>query len=186
MHQATDTDEELVARFRASGDARLAEQLVRRHTPRIRKMMYAMVLSHADADDLTQEAFLRAFRGLGTFRGEARFSTWLYRIALNTARSHLRKGRADPSPASGAPCDPEDPAASPVGRLLDLELHEQVSKAMALLSPELRAALVLTRINGLKPAEAAELENCSVVTIYWRVHKARRQLARDLQGYLKP
>jgi len=95
------------------------------------------------------------------------------------------EGGRRPVPGIWRSCDPEDPAASPVGRLLDLELHEQVSKAMALLSPELRAAIVLTGINGLKPAEAAELENCSVVTIYWRVHKARRQLERHLRSYLK-
>src|SRR5262245_60924976 len=88
------TDEQLLASYRDTRRPEVLDELLRRHVPRVRGMVYQMVLNQADADDLTQEVFLRALRGLGQFNGRACFSTWLYRVAMNTAHSFLARRRS--------------------------------------------------------------------------------------------
>ncbi|HQU44525.1 MAG TPA: sigma-70 family RNA polymerase sigma factor [Pirellulales bacterium] len=98
MTDVEPTDESLLATFRETGDAELLDVLLRRHLPRVRSTIGQLVLNDCDADDLTQEVFLRAVRGLAQFAGRARFSTWLYRVAINLSRSYLaRRGRALPA-----------------------------------------------------------------------------------------
>ncbi len=98
MDVAEATDSELVLAIQRDGAGCVAEELMRRHLPTVRGMMYQMALNHADADDLTQEVFIRAWRGLAKFHGGASFSTWLHRIAMNCAMSFLGRqiGMVDP------------------------------------------------------------------------------------------
>lgn len=149
-------------------------------------MVYQMVLNDADADELTQEIFLRAFRGIEGFQKRARFSTWLFRIALNTTRRFLAKNAKVPLQDGEGMRDRADPAAStPERALLADELSREIALGLASLSPKLRAAVVLTSIQGMGIREAADIERCTVATLYWRIHKARRILRSRLQGYLE-
>ena len=175
------TDEELAADYRASGDVRCVDTLVRRHIASVRAMIYPMVLNDADADDLTQQVFLRAAGGLGRFRGQALFSTWLYRIAVNTTRSFLSRNHRQPVTS------PDDlaeiayaAAAGPREAAMATEDGVEIAAALASLSPSLRTALTLTAIQGMSVRDAAALDGCLAATMYWRVHEARRLMRKKL------
>ena len=180
MVEAEPDDEKIVARFQESGDTELLDALVRRHVPGVRNMIYAMVLNTADADDLTQETFVRAIRGIAGFRRRARFSTWLYRIAMNTTRSFLSRKRRSPVLYRENPAESStSPNAATDNDALDPAIHA----ALASLSPRLRAAIVLTGIRGLRAREAARVEGCSAATLYWRLHQARKILRERLREH---
>ena len=140
-------------------------------------MMYQMALNHADADDLTQEVFIRAWRGLAGFRGGASFSTWLHRIAMNCAMSFLgRRARRAATPLEEAPEPPAPCGDRPDLRVSATEVDERIRAALDKLTPKLRAAIVLTVLQDCALPEAARIEGCALATMYWRVHEARRQL----------
>ena len=184
--QADDpTDEQLVERCQNAGCPPAANELVRRHLRRVRAVIFPMVLDHSVADDLTQETFLRAWRGLNGFRAEARFSTWLTRIAWNVVQDEVSRRERSATVAA----ESIETACSVTGRpdeaVLQRELDQQITAALASLSAKLRAAIVLTGLQQLSPDEAAELEGCSVATMYWRIHEARRLLEERLAGSLK-
>jgi RNA polymerase sigma-70 factor (ECF subfamily) len=174
----------LIAAFQESGDKASLEVLVRQHIGRVRSMIFSMVLNEADADDLTQEVFLRVAQALGGFRKKARFSTWLFRIAMNTTNDFLRKKQR--SPIASETELPALVAGDPVpsDQLAIREADAQISTALAALSPRLRAAITLTAIHDLETAEAARIENCTVAVMYWRVHQARQLLKAKLKGQL--
>jgi len=178
------SDEQLVSDFQQTGDRACLEALIKQHIGKVRAMIYPMVLNHADADDLTQEVFIRVVRAIGGFRSTARFSTWLYRIAMNTATDFLRKKQRRPLTEDDL-STLVDQKALPPGQLTDREADIQITAALALLRPCLRAALTLTAIHGLEPAEAARIEGCATATMYWRIHQARRLLQKKLGGKLK-
>ncbi len=178
------SDEELIAAYRASPSGEMLDELVRRHLRRVRALVFQMVLDDAAADDLTQEVFLRVFRHLASFNGRSRFSTWLYRVAMNTTHSYLasqRRSRVESWDDLPPQCDR---AATPERALLDAELGREVQRALEELPSRLRAAIVLTVLQGLDAKEAARIEGCTVATMYWRVHQARKRLARRLEEYL--
>ena len=179
------SDEDLIRIFGNDGDRAALDRLVCRHLGRVRAMVFAMVLNDADADDLTQEVFIRAVRGLPQFAGRARFSTWISRIAMNTVRTFW--ARSDrPAQATGdrlAQCV-DGRVATPDESAMADELDGQITAALAALSRPLRAAIVLTALEGVPVREAARIENCTVPTMYWRVHKARKILQRRLARYL--
>lgn len=185
MTEADPTDESLLATFRQTGDPALLDPLLRRHLPRVRSMIGQLVLNDCDADDLTQEVFLRAVRGLAQFDGRSLFSTWLYRVAVNLARSYMaRRGRLAPR-ASGERVEPAAAAhQGPSQQAAQHELEQAVEEALGTLSDKLRAAVVLVHLQGIKVEEAAEIEGCSRATMYWRVHEARRQLKKHLKDFL--
>ena len=177
-------DEQLVARSQASGCAESLDELLRRHLRKVRSLVFSMVLNHARADDLTQEVFLRAIRGLKSFRAEAKFSTWLFRIAWNVLQDERSQRETEsihskPHEALASLSDGPDRVA------LQRELDQQIEAGLAGLSPKLRAAIVLTSLQQLSAEEAAELEGCSTATMYWRIHEARRQLQARLATYLE-
>ena len=179
------SDEDLARIFRNEGDQGALDRLVRRHLSRVRAMVFAMVLNEADADDLTQEVFVRAIRGLPRFAGRARFSTWISRIAMNTVRTFWAK-RAGPVRAADdrlVECA-SGRVTAPDASAMAGELDSQITAALATLSPPLRAAIVLTALEGVPAREAARIENCTVPTMYWRVHKARKILRKQLARYL--
>lgn len=180
----TASDEELVARYRESRVDAALEELVRRHVPRVRVMIFQMVLEDSAADDLTQETMLRAIRSLASFQGRAQFSTWLYRIAMNTTHSFLDRQNRSPVVFQAELVDNGSQDFAPDREATRAELLAQVEAAIAALSPKLRAAMVLTALQGLGPREAAQIENCSEATIHSRVHEARKQLRHKLRGYL--
>ncbi len=187
MGEATRADEELVGEFQRSGDPATAAELADRYVRRIRAIIRPIVLNDADADDLTQEAMLRALRGLHGFRGGARVSTWMHRIAVNTALSFLRR-----RPARAWELAADDPATEPVAgghapdrACLGRELGDEIDRAMAALPAHLRVAVTLTMIEGMTVPAAADVAGCLAATMYWRVHAARKRLKRQLGAYLE-
>lgn len=184
-HAHETTDEELVKQFQASRDTEGLEVLFERHMTRIRQLIFPIVLNAGDADDLVQEVFIRAARNLHTFRGDARFSTWLNRIAINTSLTFLRGQRRGPTFAATDELETQPAAhASPHDAAAHGELDTAIQSALTRLPPDLRAAITLTAIHGLKPAEAAASAGCLTATLYWRVHQARKLLRDDLKEYL--
>lgn len=179
----TTSDAHIVASYQASGNPEVLGELLRRHIVSVRSLAYQMTFDDAAADDITQEVFLKVMRGLKSFRNESKFSTWLYRITMNTAHIHLRKQK---QMVSGNPSS----LAEVVERLPTAEQHAingevlaQLDSALRDLSPQLRAAIVLTAIQQLSPSEAAAIENCSTATMYWRVHQARKQLKQRIERH---
>ncbi len=177
------TDEQLVEGFKVTGDIRCFDALAERYVARIRAMIYPIVLNHADADDLTQETLLRIVRFLPRFQVKSKFSTWLYRIALNTTFDFLRGNHRRPSIALADEAIEGLPAAgaSPFDALHDRDRDRLIAEAMASLSPCLRAAITMVAIQGMSPGEAAEAAGCLKATIYRRLHDARRRLRKSLK-----
>lgn len=173
-------DERLIGLFAETGEIRHFNELVGRHMGRVRAMIYPMVLNDADADDLTQDVFMSVVRNISRFRGKAQFTTWLYRIAMNTAHSFLsKKGRHSAEDGDSLP-DYPDKAPGPAREAAIREWDSCVQKALASLSPPLRSAIVLTAINGMDVQDAARAEGCLMATMYWRVHQARKILKSKL------
>ena len=186
MGEPLPSDEQLIAAFRESGVRPLLDDLVRRHVGRVHVMIYQMVLNDAYADDLTQEVFRRAIRGLPNFRGQARFSTWLTAIAMNTARSFLARQPRPPLASVDELADRADRRSpSPVEEAMANELDADIRAAIRSLPPSLRAAIVLTTMQGLSVREAARAEGCLAATLYWRIHKARKLLKKRLAEHLQ-
>ena len=181
------TDQELIDSYRATGKRTALDKLVRRHIERVRATIYPMVMNAAIADDLTQEAFLRAFHSLHRFEGESLFSTWLHRIAVNTTYSHLRRAQRNPVTLNADAVEQSHSKDDDPGdQMLTSELGQQIEEGLASLSPRLRGALVRTAIEKMDAKQAAHAEGCSTATIYWRVHQARKQMKLKLKKYLSP
>lgn len=164
------------------GDTQAFGELVLRHQRMIHALTYRMTGSLADSADLAQESFIRAFQRLADFRGEAKFSSWLYQIAmhacLNLRTSHARREQvhrnwAEQERVAGAKSSPEDQASE--------EQTRQVQEALMKLPVKQRAAIVLTVYEDMNHAEAARVLGCSETTVSWRVFAARRKLKRWLQ-----
>jgi RNA polymerase sigma-70 factor (ECF subfamily) len=174
-------DEQLVRQYVQSGELRHFDTLVRRHIAKVRAMIYPMVLNDADADELTQEVFCRVIGGIHGFDHRAAFATWLHRITMNTTCTFLKRRSRNPVEHRDRPPDP--PAARhshPDERLMSQEDDAQLTAALADLSPSLRAAIVLTTIQGMTVREVAQAEGCLAATLYWRLHQARKQLRVSL------
>jgi RNA polymerase sigma-70 factor (ECF subfamily) len=183
----TRTDEELVTRATA-GDLESFNQLVTRWERPIYALAYRTLGREEDARDVVQEAFLRAFRGLRGFKGEAKFSSWLYRITLNLCRDWMRRERRAPLvqvPEGTDPVDLADTQASPVESVEDLvarrELSEAVSKAMAELPEEQRTAIMLKEYHGLTFQEIADMLDCPLSTVKTRLYQGLSVLRRRLE-----
>ena len=176
------TDSELISAFRGSGDRSALDALVRRHIGRVRAVIYPMVLDDTLADDLTQDTFFRAVRGLDGFRQDSEFSTWLCSIAMNCVRSYFSR-RPPPVASLDATLNlsiNERPESAAIGQ----ELSEAIRRALERLSPKLRSAIVLISLNGLDASQAAAIEGCTAAMMHSRLHEARAQLKRLLKGHL--
>lgn len=174
-------DEQLVDRYAESGELRYFDALTRRHLGKVRAMIYPMVLNDADADELTQEVFLQVVGNIHGFKGRSAFSTWLYRIAMNTTHNFLKRRTRNPVEHRETPPDsPGGKSWSPTETIMGKESDARVTKALESLSPPLRAAIVLTAIQGLSLKDAAKAEHCLMATMYWRVHQARKLLRNRL------
>jgi RNA polymerase sigma-70 factor (ECF subfamily) len=174
-----DADDELVLQAQ-NGSPAAFEELVRHHQRMIHSLTFRMTGSPADAEDLAQEAFIRAYEQIGAFRGTSKFSTWLYRIAVNTClnwrQSEARRHQLRSDCAEELLARHGNGENSPAGK----SLNQQVQAALLKLPAKQRAAIVLTIYDGLNHAEAAHVLGCSETTISWRVFTARRKLKRWL------
>ncbi len=178
------SDEQLIEDYLESKGPAAVDALAQRYLVPVRSIIYPMVLDQSLADDLTQEVFLRAFRGLRKFQKRSKFSTWLYKIAVNTARSYLdRRNRSPVSFRSDVPerCTAVDDSQEQ--KTMHAETVSALEVAIMELSPKLRIAIVLTAIRQIDVVEAAEIEGCTQATMYWRIHEARKQLRKKLEGH---
>ena len=185
------TDEELVARSK-TGDTESFNQLVKRWERPIFALAYRTLGREDDARDVTQETFLRAFRALSGFKGDAKFSSWLYRITLNLCRDWMRKDRRAPLVAVPEGVEIEQLAAErgPVESVEDLaaraELSREVAKAMEQLPAEQRHAILLKEYHGLTFQEIADLMKCPLSTVKTRVYQGLSTLRKQLGAQLAP
>jgi RNA polymerase sigma-70 factor (ECF subfamily) len=179
------TDEELVDRSR-SGDADSFNLLISRWERPIYALAYRVIGREEDARDVTQETFLRAFRGLAAFKGQAKFSSWLYRIALNLCRDWIRRKKRSPLATLPEDVELEDVAADvgPTETVEDLvsrrELSELVEAAMARLPEEQRTAIILKEYHGMTFQEIADLQGCPLSTVKTRLYQGLSVLRREL------
>ena len=151
----------------------------------VHALTYRMTGSLADAEDLAQETFLRAYAQIGAFRGTAKFSTWLYRIAVNTCLNWRQSERRRQQLYAQAAVEFSAPAADGEGAFGDQA--GEVQAALLKLPAKQRAAIVLTIYDGLNHAEAAQVLGCSETTVSWRVFAAKRKLKRLLTtGHAAP
>lgn len=183
----TRTDEELVASATA-GDLDSFNQLVARWERPIYALAYRTLGREEDARDVVQEAFMRAYRGLRGFKGEAKFSSWLYRITLNLCRDWIRRERRTPIvavPEGVDPVDLADDQAAPTESVEDLvarrEMSRAVERAMAELPEEQRAAILLKEYHGLTFQEIADQLNCPLSTVKTRLYQGLSVLRRRLE-----
>jgi RNA polymerase sigma-70 factor (ECF subfamily) len=179
------TDEDLVARSQG-GDLDSFNQLVLRWERPIYALAYRVIGREDEARDVCQETFMRAFRALGGFKGQAKFSSWLYRIALNLCRDWIRRQRRQPLAQAPEGVDLLDLAAeqAPTESIEDLvarrEIGRAVQRAMAVLPDEQRTAIILKEYHGLTFQEIADLLDCPLSTVKTRLYQGLSVLRRKL------
>jgi len=187
-----DADWQLVQRVQR-GDKRAFGVLVDKYQRRISRLLSRMIRDPADIEDVAQEAFIKAYRALPNFRGESAFYTWLYRIAINTAKNHFaaqgRRAQTVPS------VDVEDPdgavegpqlsdSATPDSLYQSKQVGLAVNRAIDKLPEELRTAIVLRELEGLSYDEIAAAMDCPVGTVRSRIFRAREAIAQELRPLL--
>lgn len=184
-------DLELVRRVQ-NGDGRAFDLLVQKYQHRIGHLIARYIHDPAEVEDVAQEAFIKAYRGLANFRGESAFYTWLYRIAVNTAKNHLvSAGRRVPDHGVNA-TEAEQyesgtllrDTATPEGTLLTAEIRDTVDQAIAALPAELREAVTLREMEGLSYEEIAQVMDCPVGTVRSRIFRAREAIDHRLAPLL--
>jgi len=187
-----DSDQQLVERVQA-GDKSAFDLLVRKYQHRVLKLVSRFVSDAAEAEDVAQEAFLKAYRALASFRGDSAFYTWLYRIAINTAKNYLvAMGRRAPTSTGFDHEDAEGfeeaeqlrDTATPEGELLGKQIAATVNRAMDQLPDDLRTAITLREIEGLSYEEIATVMNCPIGTVRSRIFRAREAIDRSLHPLL--
>ena len=188
MNGGPTPEHDLIERARDGDQAAFAE-LVAAHADRVQGALRRFGLGAGDADDVAQEVFLRAWRGLDRFQERSSFSTWLYRIAFNEAQRRLARRtlpRAEPAPEGEDPVAslPESPEAGPDARALAHEFERKLEDALDELPPEWRAAVVLRDIEGLSTHDAAEVTGVGEAAFKSRLHRGRMQLRALLEPYL--
>jgi RNA polymerase sigma-70 factor (ECF subfamily) len=186
-----DNDQQLVQRVQ-KGDKTAFDLLVLKYQHRVLKLVSRFVNDAAEAQDVAQDAFLKAYRALPSFRGDSAFYTWLYRIAINTAKNALVSNRRRPIDFDLDLQDPDQydrhaklkDVDTPEGVLLTEEIRAVVERAMEQLPEDLRTAIVLREIEGLSYEEIAEAMDCPVGTVRSRIFRAREAIDKRLQPLL--
>ncbi|WP_305075340.1 RNA polymerase sigma factor RpoE [Propionivibrio sp.] len=185
-------DQALVERAQA-GDKRAFEQLVGKYQRKLGRLLSRFIRDQAEVEDVTQEAFIKAYRALPSFRGESAFYTWLYRIGINTAKNHLvARGRRAPTSTEFDSDEAEsfDDAEllhdinTPERLLQSKQIGQTVNAAMEALPDELRNAIVLREIEGLSYEEIAVEMKCPIGTVRSRIFRAREAVAEKLRPLL--
>ena len=191
----SDGDDKLVKRAK-KGDSRAFDLLVLKYQGRVAQVVSRYVRNNAEVEDVTQEAFIKAYRAVPSFRGDSAFYTWLYRIAANAAKNHLvAMGRRPSSDVAldGAETfeipDRLTDAESPEEVIMAQELKDVIAKAIDALPAELRSALTLREFEGLSYEAIAEVIECPIGTVRSRIFRAReaidQHVALQLQGGAK-
>jgi RNA polymerase sigma-70 factor (ECF subfamily) len=187
-----EVDQQLVERAQR-GDKRAFELLVTKYQRKLGRLLSRMVRDPAEVEDVTQEAFIKAYRALPSFRGDSAFYTWLYRIAINTAKNYLvALGRRAPTTTEFDHEEAENfeeaealrDASTPEGELHGKQIAATVNRAMEALPQDLRTAITLREIEGLSYEEIANLMNCPIGTVRSRIFRAREAIAAELRPLL--
>ncbi len=188
-----EVDQELVSRVQR-GDKKAFDLLVLKYQQKVVNLVSRYIRDHSETQDVTQEVFIKAYRALSNFRGESAFYTWLYRIAINTAKNFLvAQGRRPP----GSDVDAETAEqldvgsrlkehATPERHLLSAEIAETVRRAMEDLPEDLRTAITLRELEGLSYEEIANAMECPVGTVRSRIFRARAAIDSRLRPLLDP
>ena len=185
------SDQQLVDRVRA-GDKNAFNFLVLRYQNRVAALVARFIKDHQEVEDVTQEAFIKAYRALHLFRGDSAFYTWLYRIAVNTAKNTLvARGRRPPASDLdageaelvdiGSPLRDHE---TPEGSLATAALKEAVEKAIEELPEDLRTAFTLREFSGLNYEDITEVMNCPVGTVRSRIFRAREAIDKVIKLHL--
>ena len=187
-----DVDAELVARVQR-GDKQAFDLLVLKYQRKIMRLLSRMIRDPGEIEDVAQEAFIKAYRALPQFRGESSFYTWLYRIAINTARNWLAQNNRRPSTPSaqenedGETFDATDnltDSSNPESEMASRQIADTVNKAINDLPEELRNAIVMREIDGMSYEDIAESMSCPIGTVRSRIFRAREAIATRLRPLL--
>lgn len=187
-----DVDAALVARVQR-GDKRAFDLLVLKYQRKIMRLLSRMIRDPSEIEDVTQEAFIKAYRAIGQFRGESAFYTWLYRIAINTARNWQAANGCRPNTSSvmenedGETFDGIDnltDISTPESMLASRQIAETVNAAMQALPEELRTAILLREIEGMSYEDIAQSMACPIGTVRSRIFRAREAIAAQLKTVL--
>ena len=187
---AEQTSDQLLVERVQGGDRRAFDLLVLRYQQRIVKLIMRYVHDPAEAQDVAQEAFMKAYRALPAFRGDSAFYTWLYRISINTAKNYLVALQRRPVDYDLDLQDPDSYEANarlrddetPEGLALQEELRQTVERTIASLPEELRTAIMLREIDGLSYEEIAQAMDCPVGTVRSRIFRAREAIDKNIRS----
>ena len=184
-----EVDQQLVVRAQA-GDKRAFELLVIKYQRKVERLLSRLIRDQAEIEDVTQEAFIKAYRALANFRGDSAFYTWLYRIAVNTAKNYLMgQGRRAPT-STGYDAEEaegfEDATglrdiATPEAQLMSKQIAQIVNQTIDKLPDELKTAIMLREIDGLSYEEIAQIMDCPIGTVRSRIFRAREAVAEQLR-----
>lgn len=187
-----EVDQQLVERAQR-GDKHAFELLVIKYQRRLQRLISRFVRDAAEAEDVTQEAFIKAYRALPGFRGDSAFYTWLYRIGINTAKNYLvALGRRAPTSSQYNFGEDEDfeevsllqDVSTPENELMSKQVVEVVNSSLSQLPDDLRTALTLREIEGLSYEEISEVMSCPIGTVRSRIFRAREIIATNLRPLL--
>lgn len=187
-----DVDADLVARVQ-QGDKRAFDLLVLKYQRRIMRLLSRMIRDPGDVEDVAQEAFIKAYRALPQFRGDSAFYTWLYRIAINTARNwQVAAARRPSSPnvietedgETFSQIDTLTDISTPESQVAGRQIVETVNAAINALPEELRTAIVLREIEGMSYEDIAKAMECPIGTVRSRIFRAREAIAAQLRPVL--
>jgi len=188
-----DVDWQLVQRVQR-GEKQAFDLLVAKYQRKLFRLLSRLIRDQAEIEDVAQEAFIKAYRALPNFRGESAFYTWLYRIAINTAKNYLvAQGRRAPTRTETEIEDAENfddgdslrTEDTPERMLLSKQVAEAVKRAIERLPEDLRTAIVLRELEGLSYEEIAESMNCPIGTVRSRIFRAREAVAEELRPVLE-
>jgi len=189
---SVDLDIELVKRVQ-NGDKAAFDVLVQKYQQRVVNLVSRFVSDHSECYDVAQDTFIKAYRALGSFRGDSQFYTWLYRIAANTAKNHLAtRGRKSPTYSVDID-DSENYAAenvlqdqdTPENLLLTDEIKRTVYSAIEKLPEDLKTAITLRELEGLSYDEIADVMDCPIGTVRSRIFRARDAIDKELRPLLE-
>jgi RNA polymerase sigma-70 factor (ECF subfamily) len=185
-------DQNLVQRVQR-GDKVAFEMLFTKYQRRVSRLVARFVRSEAEVEDIVQESFIKAYRALASFRGDSAFYTWLYRIAVNTAKNHLVSASKRPISLSQFEKNDDDDfqedvfmsdAATPESELITKQIAETVNKSMNELPADLREAIMLREIEGMSYEDIADAMGCPIGTVRSRIFRAREAISEKIKPML--
>ncbi len=187
-----EVDQQLVERAQR-GDKHAFELLVAKYQRKLARLLSRFIRDSTEVEDVTQEAFIKAYRALPTFRGDSAFYTWLYRIGINTAKNYLvAMGRRAPTSTEMDADEAESAGESellqdvntPENEMMSRQVADTVNQTLGKLPEELRTAITLREIEGLSYEEIATMMNCPIGTVRSRIFRAREAIAEQLRPLL--